>query len=109
MPPVESDLDRAHLLADFGELVLFSPGSTYPNRNNETVEITGIFDKEFFEVAGDLAAADSSQPIIVCRSIDVLEAERNSMIEIGDDVYKVVGVEPDGTGITALLLEGPRL
>lgn len=107
--PVESDNDRAHLLADFGQLVTFSPGETYPNRNNETAEITGIFDKAFFEIVGDLVAADSNQPVIVCRTIDVAGAERNSMVEIGADTYKVVGVEPDGTGITLLLLEGPRL
>lgn len=106
--PVETDTELTSLLSDFGDDISFSPGSTYPNRNDGTTTIKGIFDNTFYEIAGEQGPADSSQPQLVCKTSDVTGAERNSMIERGDDVYKVVGVEPDGTGITLLLLEGPR-
>ena len=105
---VETDTELTSLLSDFGDTVTFSPGSTYPNRNDDTVDIKAIFDNAFFEVIGEENPARSSQPSLVCKTSDVSGAERNSMIERGTDRYKVVGVEPDGTGITLLLLEGPR-
>jgi len=105
---VESDSDRLAMLADFGQSVTFSPGSTYPDRNSETVDIIAIFDQDYFEVRGIESVSDNSQPALLARTIDTAKAIRNSMIEIDVDVYKVVGVEPDGTGITVLRLEGPK-
>lgn len=105
---VETDTELISMLLDFGDDIIFSPGSTYPSRNDNTATIKGIFDNEYFEIAGQDNPARSSQPTLVCKSSDVNSAERNSMVERGIDVYKVVGVEPDGTGITLLLLEGPR-
>ena len=95
------------MLADFGQLVLFTPGNSYPNRNDDTTEIKAIFDTAFFEIAGDESDADSKQPRLLARTLDTLDAARNSMAEIGSEVYKVVGVEADGTGFTVLALEGP--
>lgn len=105
---VETDTERTSMIADFGVAVTWSPGDTYPNRNDKTASIKGVFDNEFFEIAGQDTRARSSQPMIVCKTSDVETAARNSMVEIGADKFKVVGVEPDGTGITLLLLEGPR-
>lgn len=101
------------MLADFGLVCIFSPGATYPNRNDKTVPIRGIFDNGFFDVLGDEANTASRTPTLLCRTDDVNGAARNSMIEIGGDVYKVVSPEPDGTGddnekgMTLLVLEGP--
>ena len=110
---VETDADTKTMLADFGRLVLFTPGDSYPNRNDDTVEITAIFDTAFFEITGDESDADSKQPKLLARTLDAADAARNSMVEIGADVYKVVGVEADGTadpagGFTVLALEGPK-
>lgn len=105
---VETDTERTTMIADFGVSVTWSPGDTYPYRNDSTADIKGVFDNEFFELVGQDTRARSSQPMIVCKTSDVSAAAHNSMIEIATDKYKVVGVEPDGTGITLLLLEGPR-
>jgi hypothetical protein len=113
---VESAADRLALLADFApedstgdkKVIKFSPGATFPNRNQSTVDVVGIFDNEYLSIAADGPDIDARQPALLCRSADVTDAVNNSMVEIGSAVYKVVGVEPDGTGITALALEGPR-
>lgn len=105
---VESANDRATMLADFGSDCTFSPGNTWPHRNDQSAEIKGIFDNEFYELIGETARTRSSQPMLLCRTADTSNAVHNSMLEIGADRYKIVGVEPDGTGITLLLLEGPK-
>lgn len=106
---VETDTERTSMLADFGEAVIFSPGSTFPNRNDNTATINAIFDNTFFEVIGEEMPANMTKPTVVCKTADVAAAERNSMIERGAEVYKVASAEPDGTGVTLLILEGPRL
>ena len=104
---VESDSDRLTLLADFGQTAKFSPGVTFPDRNGSTADITAIFDNNFLEVRGIDSAVASSQPTILTRTIDLADVVRNSMIELAADMSKVVGIEPDGSGMTTLLLEGP--
>jgi len=104
---VESASDRASVLADFGQVVTFSPGDTFPNRNDSTSDITAIFDNGYFAVALGQTEADNKTPTLLARSADVADAAHKSMIEVGAAVYKVVGVEPDGTGLTVLNLEGP--
>lgn len=105
---VESDADRATMFADFDAPVLFSPGATWPDQNDKTATINGIFDSEFLEIPGQDMTAESKSLMFSARTIDVAGAVHNSMIEIADKIYKVISVEPDGTGITSLGLEGPR-
>jgi hypothetical protein len=105
---VESAADRATMVADFGEAVVFTPGASYPNRSDKTVEIKGIFDNGFFDVVGDEAGANTRQPSLLCITADTENAARNSMVEIGNDVYKVTSPEPDGNGFSVLMLEGPK-
>lgn len=105
---VESDADRATMFADFDAPVLFSPGATWPDQNDKTATINGIFDSEFLEIPGQDMTAESKSLMFIARTIDVAGAVHNSMIEIADQIYKIISVEPDGTGITMLGLEGPR-
>ena len=105
---VETDADRATMFADFDAPVLFSPGVTWPDQNDKTATINGILDSEFVEIPGQDMTAESRSLLFTGRSIDLVDAVHNSMIESADRIYKVISVEPDGTGITTLGLEGPR-
>lgn len=106
---VESANDRHTMLADFGVSVIFSPGETFPHRNNDTVTITGIFDADYVEIEAAEIGASSKAPALICRTADVVGAEIRSMAEIGVNRYKVVSVQPEGDGeITLLVLEGPQ-
>lgn len=63
--------------------------------------VNGIFDKAYFEsinVQGD-------QPMFLCASADVASVVHGTAVTISAVNYKVVGVEPDGTGMTLLRLE----
>ncbi len=97
------------MLADFGETVMFTPSDTYPERNDNSRNITAIFDNEYIESGGGLGA-DQRQPVAVARSIDVADAQRGSMLELESTgaKYRVIRPEPDGTGVTYLILEGPH-
>ena len=105
---VETDADRATMFADFDAPVSFSPGSTWPDQNDKTAAINGILDTEFVEIPGQDMSAESKSLLFTGRSIDLVDAVHNSMIESAGRIYKVISVEPDGTGITTLGLEGPR-
>jgi len=107
---VETDTDRLTILADFGEPVKFSPGAVWPNHADSESDVTVIFDAEYVEVIGERTRINSDNPLCVGRTTDLAGAERNSVIRRTSTgkQYKVVSVEPDGTGITLLELEGPR-
>ena len=108
--PVESAADRATLLADFGEAAIFSPGAVWPNRSSASCTITGIFDFEYLPIDGGDTRLSSSNPVFFARTADLADVVRDSVIERVSDggVYKVAAIEPDGTGMTLLQLEGPR-
>jgi hypothetical protein len=63
--------------------------------------IAGIFDNSYFEGQG----IQGSQPVFTCRTMDVPAARHGDILVRAGTTYKVVGVEPDGTGVTLLRLE----
>lgn len=91
--PFTEDLSVYFREADFGTAAVYS-GS------GETV--TGILDSEYLEPMGRVQA---SQPVFLCRTADVPSATHGQTLTVGETVYKLVGVEPDGTGTTVLRLE----
>jgi len=70
------------------------------------VAVKGIFDSDYFEIGSIDGGVESTQPGVVCRSSDVVGVVHGVDV-IVDSVthYKVVGVKPDGTGMTELMLE----
>lgn len=64
-------------------------------------EITGIFDNAYFEGQN----MQGSQPVFSCATADVAAARHGDMLVRAGATYKVVGVEPDGTGMSLLRLE----
>jgi len=89
---IETETDRANLLADWG--VTATKGAD---------TFTVIFDNEFVEIA-DIAG---THPMALARSSDVTAYS----VAVGDTLvvsgtsYIVRIVQPDGTGMTLLVLE----
>lgn len=94
------DLD-ASIARRLGDQVTFSPGDTYPNRNDDTIVITGKLDKAFLEVNG----VETKRKVFEALSSLLEDAVHGSMVEDGSDKYRVVQVEPDDSGMTMLVLE----
>ena len=73
--------------------------ATY-TRGATTTTVSGIFEKAYVETFN----TQGSQPMFMCATADVSSAVHGDTLVIGGTTYSVVGVEPDGTGVTTLRL-----
>lgn len=90
----------ADLLAALGQEVIWSP------QGGGSIPITGIFEQPYFEVEGDgTVGVVSSQPKITCVSTDISGIATGDTITLQGKSYRVVVIQPDGTGVTDLILE----
>ena len=62
-----------------------------------------MFDNEY--QAGLGSTFEASQPTALGASADLQGIGHGSLLTIGADTWAVVGVQPDGTGLTRLMLE----
>lgn len=97
---VETDVERAIMLADFGESVTYTPSG------GSASTITGIFDKEYqaVDTGGEVAFA-VEQPRLAVRTSDVASAAEGDSVVISGVNYIVRVVMNDGTGLTDFALE----
>ncbi len=97
---VETDVERAIMLADFGESVTYTPSG------GSASTITGIFDREYqaVDTGGEVAFA-VEQPRLAVKTSDVANAAEGDSVVISGVNYIVRVVMNDGTGLTDLALE----
>lgn len=67
--------------------------------------VNGIFDEAYFEPDFGGAGIQASQPVFLCRTQEVAEAAHGDLLSVNGKNYRIVGVEPDDTGLTLLRLE----
>jgi len=94
-----SDLSDFFDTDEFGISVIVSVGTVFEST------INGIFDNEYFEVDTGQANISSSVPMLMCRTLDVDDVIYGHKVTIDNNDYKVRDIQPDGTGITNLILE----
>lgn len=63
--------------------------------------VNGIFGNAFVLVD----FIESDKPVFDCASADIVGVVHGDTVTIGSDTYKVRGIQPDGTGMTRLILE----
>lgn len=65
-----------------------------------------IFNKEYqtIEMLSGGVGVESSGPVATCKTSDVSGAKHGDTLAISGTTYYISGVQPDGTGITKLLL-----
>ena len=110
--PVESAADRLSFVSpdEFGEAATYTPAG-----GAATPGIAGIFnDGQFSAFVGDRGAVSDSQPSFTCRSADLPVGAAGG--DVGDTLalaasnthppltFRVVDLQPDGAGITTILL-----
>jgi hypothetical protein len=66
--------------------------------------IQGIFDDEFSSAVQGEMGVESTVPQVLVRTSDVPNVAHSQEMTINSTVYKVIGIQPDGTGMTLLLL-----
>lgn len=73
--------------------------------NGTGSSISVIINKEYFAIAGESVDVDGTQPVVTCRSSDVTGIDTADTITIDSVTYNIVNIQPDGTGITVLILQ----
>ena len=91
---VETAADRTAMLADYGSTVTKADASTF----------TGIFDNDFLAVDLDESEVESTEPTLLARTADVSGLAHGDSLTIGAVSYTVRGIQPDGTGMTQIML-----
>ena len=91
---VETAADRSAILADYGTTVTKADASTF----------TGIFDNDFLAVDLDESEVESTEPTLLARTADVSGLAHGDSLTISAVSYTVRGIQPDGTGMTQIML-----
>lgn len=73
--------------------------------HNGTTSVDGIFDDEYFEVGQQFVGHQSHQPFFLYPAAALAAVTLGDLLEVGNNVYEVVTIEPDGLGLTRLKLE----
>jgi hypothetical protein len=72
-------------------------------RVGDATDFAVIFDRRFVEVAGDVGA---TYPVATAQDSDLTGfASNETQVEIGAVTYTVRDIQPDGTGMSVLVLE----
>lgn len=100
---VETDIERA-IFVDIDD---FGVTGTYVKASGGTSTISGIFDNEYFGADAQAGVVFvSAQPRFLIRSSDLpAGADYGDTVTISAIAYKVRVIQPDGTGMTTLILE----
>lgn len=64
-----------------------------------------IFNGQFENEYIDTNDISGSAPVITCATKDAECLSRGDIIERGEELYKFIYAEPDGTGVSRLILE----
>ena len=85
----------------------FATASSYTPTGGSASTVNGIFDNEFFEV-DPLSGVGvvSAQPRFICATADLPSGTASGdALSIGSTAHTVRVIQPEGTGVTTLVLE----
>lgn len=93
-----ADLDI--YFADFGAAASYTPSG------GQAAALKVIFDNahQTLDMLGGGVGFESAGPQALCKTSDVSTAKHGDTIVVSSKTYYVTGVEPDGIGLTKLLL-----
>lgn len=84
--------------------VFFSTAEFADDAMLDGVLVRGIFDRTYVEAGGGMGMS-STAPAFTLPTVDVPANPVGKLLVIGDVTYSVAENEPDGTGISVLILE----
>jgi hypothetical protein len=94
---------KQDIISDIDEVILDNDEFSVDVLYNSTT-FQGIFDDGFIDSADDGVAVESTAPQVQVKSTDVAGALHGQTMTIESVVYKIIGVQPDGTGMTLIML-----
>lgn len=93
---IETDADRLNFLDTDDFAVTATIGGS---------PVVGIFDNPWIGPEVGEVETSLNQPTLLVRTSDVSTVSKGDTIIINSANYTVVGIEPDGTGLTSLVLK----
>jgi len=100
---ITSDLSLLIDTEDFAVEGSYSNAADAATHPTNASTVNGIFDEKYVEVNGMGAV----RPTFTCATSDVSDAGDGAKVTISGVVYTVRSPQPDGTGVTMLVLEAP--
>ena len=102
---VESAADRAAFVSTDD----FATAATYATPGGSSASLTGVFDDPHLPVImGERVASSDRRPTFWCQSADLPNdaagGNVGDTLTVGGTTYKVADHEPDGQGMTLLIL-----
>lgn len=82
----------------------FAVSVTYTPDGGEATTISGIFDDEYQAMNTETGEVETSPPQIQVSSDDVEGVSHGDTIIKRATTYNIIGIHPDGTGLTVLIL-----
>jgi hypothetical protein len=70
-------------------------------------DVWAIFENESVDSQAGALLVQSAQPRLICRTSDVKDVGTRMQVQIDGVEYVVASNEPDGTGMSLILLERP--
>lgn len=92
-------------LAEFFALDEFAQAATYTPSGGSASAINLIFRNEFFAVDEGSLTVETVQPVVTVQTSAVPSVAHGDTIATGGVTYNVIGIRPDGTGVTEIALE----
>lgn len=90
--------DPTHIFVqDFGERAVL-------HTDSGDVEVLGIYDAAFFDSSIGETVLDTTQKRLLVRDCDLGSLKREDSITLKCGTFEVLRLEPDGTGMTTVLL-----
>ena len=97
--PFTEDLTAFFDLDEFADAATFTPAGGGP-----AFTVNGIFDAPYQLNSARDVQIDTDKPRFTCRSSDVTAVRREDGCTIAGRQYDVLAVEPDGTGVSVVVL-----
>ena len=84
----------------------FAVTATWTPDGGDPTTVTGIFDNEYIEdIGGGEVDIEATHPMFLVKTADVPNVAQGDQLFVNDLYYRIVNVQPDGTGLTVLILE----
>ena len=83
---------------DFGQSV------TFTRSNNTTLTVNGVADFEHLMINEASNDVSGYQPVLNCKTTDILSIEPDDSVEINNKNYRIIDIQPDGTGMSKIIL-----
>jgi hypothetical protein len=94
---IESDSDRLDIVRTLAGITTDEVTVRHPSGS-----FAAIFDRP--SALTPDGSIETRQPVLVARSIDVVGLAKDTPLLIGNDEYRIKRLEPDGTGMTTIIL-----